>query len=732
MSMSRFNNVNPPLPEVAIDVPMAAGFDVFRRNVMQVLWLRRWIVAITTVLCLLAGFFYAMTATPIYRASATLYVQQSQPKMFVDMGGMVQGSNYLQTQTAVILSRQIMDKVVAMPEVSNLSIIRGQKDPVGFLRGAVTAAVGRKDDVITVACELPSAEEAQTIVNGVVTAFQLYHQSLQKESATEMLKLIRDQKDSYDKDIQTKYGERQKFQRENASLSLGITGGNSIYERLNDLSRSLTQSQMEALEAESTYKSTAEMINDPVKIAQLMSSPQFRGGENAELRRMIRDLQQQQVQLAERYMSGFTGLETVQLRIKQMQDALSNEDRRAAEAFLAELKVKWESALKRQEKIQEWLAEQQKEVLRLNQKQADFEIIQADISRLERNSASLDEQLKAIKLTEDTGALRVQSLDRAKADDNPVKPQRGLILGGALMGGLMLGMGLAYLRELTDHRLRSADEIKNTLNLPILGVVPHIQNLKTPSERGQMLFKDPMSDVSEAYRTIRTAVYFGQPNGVAKTLLVTSPAPGDGKSTLASNLAIAMAQAGNRILVLDCDFRKPTQHRIFELNRKVGLSNALAGEMPLAEVIVETEIAGLHVLPCGPIPANPSEILNSQTFADLLDELCEKYDHILIDSPPVMPVTDSRILAASCDATVLALRAEKSTRKGAVYSRDVLQSVGARLIGVVVNDVPRRRGVYGYYYTDAELYSYGYGTKRSSNGKQKSQLPATEEPKQLV
>src|SRR3954470_10230803 len=132
-----------------------------------------------------------------------------------------------------------------------------------------------------------------------------------------------------------------------------------------------------------------------------------------------------------------------------------------------------------------------------------------------------------------------------------------------------------------------------------------------------------------------------------------------------------------------------------------------------------SRISGLDVLPCGPTPANPSEILNSQTFADILDELADKYDLILLDSPPVMPVTDARILAASADATVLALRAEKSTRKGAIYSRDVLRSVGSRLLGVVVNDVPRRKGVYGYYYTDAEYYTYGYGGNRGQAASKK-------------
>jgi capsular exopolysaccharide synthesis family protein len=282
----------------------------------------------------------------------------------------------------------------------------------------------------------------------------------------------------------------------------------------------------------------------------------------------------------------------------------------------------------------------------------------------------------------------------------------------SLVVGAAMGILLAFVWDWMDQRLRSADEIKQVLGLPVLGVVPHISGTRSAPQRGMHLHLEPMSDVAEAYRTVRTAVYFGQMGGVARTILVTSPAPGDGKTTLAANLAIAMAQAGNRILLLDADFRKPTQHKIFDIAKRSGLSSVLAGEAKLEDVIHSTHVQGLDVLPCGPIPANPSEILNSQTFADLLEELSQKYDHVLLDSPPVMPVTDARILAASCDATVLALRAEKTTRKGAVYARDMLHSVGSQILGIVVNDVPRRKGIYGYYYSDAELYQYGYGVRR--------------------
>jgi len=230
------------------------------------------------------------------------------------------------------------------------------------------------------------------------------------------------------------------------------------------------------------------------------------------------------------------------------------------------------------------------------------------------------------------------------------------------------------------------------------------------SVSGQTVRLFPMSDVAEAYRTVRTALAFGMPDRRIKSVLITSPAPGDGKSTSASNLAIALATAGQRVLLLDADFRKPSIHRIFELSPEVGFSNMLAGTKTLEEVIQASRTPGLDILPCGPIPANPSEILNSEQFASILKTLGEKYDMLVIDSPPVGPVTDARILGACCDLTLLVLRAEKSTRASAEHARNSLLSVGATIPGILVNDVPRNRNGYGYY-TGYGGYAYrsGYG-----------------------
>jgi capsular exopolysaccharide synthesis family protein len=227
-------------------------------------------------------------------------------------------------------------------------------------------------------------------------------------------------------------------------------------------------------------------------------------------------------------------------------------------------------------------------------------------------------------------------------------------------------------------------------------------------KRGQKAYLEPKSIVAEAYRTIRTAVFFGIPQEEAKTIHITSPATGDGKSTIVSNLAITMAQAGQKTLVLDADFRKPMLHNIFQIgSRKEGLSNLLTGTINLKDVIQPGPVDGLDIINCGIEVPNPSEILNSNSFAKLLKVLSERYDRVIIDSPPVGPVADSQILAALCDITLLVLRAERSTRRQSQHARDSLLSVGGRILGAIMNDVPRKHSRYGYYYA-SRYGGYGY------------------------
>jgi polysaccharide biosynthesis transport protein len=218
--------------------------------------------------------------------------------------------------------------------------------------------------------------------------------------------------------------------------------------------------------------------------------------------------------------------------------------------------------------------------------------------------------------------------------------------------------------------------------------VPRISSRSSTAKRGLEVQLRPRSDAAEAFRTLRTAIHFGfRTREHTKTILITSPASGDGKSLLASNLAIAVAQSDRRVLLIDANWRHPDLHRTFDLNNEIGVTSVISGSATLREAVQRTKISGLEVLACGPVPLNPADLLNSDAFLDLLQAAGSEYDQVLIDSPPIMPFADARILAASCDATILVLRANKSIRRIAERAREALTSVNANMMGYVVNDV---------------------------------------------
>lgn len=346
-------------------------------------------------------------------------------------------------------------------------------------------------------------------------------------------------------------------------------------------------------------------------------------------------------------------------------------------------------------------------------KQAEYEVLKSSVKHAENLVSILDERIREISVTENTGALNISILDVARPGSGAVEPRKTRTMTLALALGLVLGAGLVLLRDFLDHRLRSSDEMSYALGAPVLGVLPAISKQGTASEVGLLVHSNPGSFTAEACRTVRTALFFNAENKDAKVLLVTSPESGDGKSTVTSNLAIAMAQVGQRILVIDCDLRRPTQHKIFGFDRgnrgNAGLTEVMAGTESLENIIRPSGIEHLDVIPCRAPVKDPGETLNQPEFVELLSELSGRYDRILVDSPPVVSVADARILGALCDATVVVLRAEKSRGKVSELARSALESVGATIMGVVVNGAPEGKGGHGEYGYYGVSGGYGYG-----------------------
>ncbi len=367
-------------------------------------------------------------------------------------------------------------------------------------------------------------------------------------------------------------------------------------------------------------------------------------------------------------------------------------------------KAQLSAAFLRQQALEQLYDQQQRKALDLNTKAVEYGQLAATEQRTEKLSDELDSRIKELSVTEDTGALNVSILEPAKPSPLPSRPQKATILASSCVLGLLLGCGIALTYDWLDQRIRSVEEVQQLLGLNVLTVVPTMPE-DNQTVAGRAVEQAPSTDVAEAFRSLRTAIYFGGTSANTKTILITSPSPGDGKSTSASNLAIAMAQAGQRTLLIDADLRRPTQHHIFGLKDEIGLCSVLGGTVPLEKAIQRTEIEGLDLLPCGPLPSNPSEILNSQVFADLLENVSERYEHLIFDSPPILPVTDARILGAISDATILILRADKSTRRHAEHAIQLLTNVNAQIVGAIVNAEPRRKN--GYYRYGSYMYGYG-------------------------
>jgi capsular exopolysaccharide synthesis family protein len=222
-------------------------------------------------------------------------------------------------------------------------------------------------------------------------------------------------------------------------------------------------------------------------------------------------------------------------------------------------------------------------------------------------------------------------------------------------------------------------------------------------------FHKPKSTASEAYRGVRTAIYFGNQAGTIKVIQVTSPVPGDGKSTVATNLAVSIAQSGRRTLLLDCDMRRPRLAKLMGARDDIGLTNVLAGKLTLEEAIQATPSANLEILTCGRRPGNPAELLLSDDFVDVVNALRDKYDYIIMDTPPILAVSDPANASACADGVILTLRLRRNLRPLAIRAAQMLQSVNANLLGVAINGVTGRAGYgYGGYRYDGARATAGY------------------------
>ena len=334
---------------------------------------------------------------------------------------------------------------------------------------------------------------------------------------------------------------------------------------------------------------------------------------------------------------------------------------------------------------------------------------QKDMDRTEALYQRILKRLDELNLLQDYGGYKTSIISPPAVGVYVAPIFAQYLLIGAVCGAA-LGFGLAYLAESNDRSFRTPEEVSEQLGLPIVGHVPVIPPVST-AVRNNAAFDptlvtvlNPKSRMAESYRAIRTSLFFSTRGGQHKVIQLTSPTPGDGKTTVCANLAASIAQSGKKVILIDGDFRRPRVHQLFKLDKSVGMSSLIGDDLELPDAIQFTDVANLWCLPCGPIPNNPSELLSSPRFEELLNLLREQYDFVIIDTPPLLAVTDPSAVAARVDGVILTIRLSKRARSEATRAAEMLATLGANTIGLVVNGVGTKAG-YGY---GGYNYQYGY------------------------
>ncbi|MFC1761542.1 GumC family protein [Planctomycetota bacterium] len=682
----------------------------------MMMWRYKLIILVAVTASMFLGIVYLVNAVPVYSSSSRIYVEQTGPRIMRDMeeGVMTGSNNYLYTQAELIRAAPIIEEALQTCQADAMRTFESIDNPIGYLKQMVNTSVGRADDIIEVSFRSPHRTEAAQVVNAIVDSYVTFHSRRKRSTSLEVLKILQGEKAARSQELSSKLQEIVTFKEQHEGLIYQTEQGNIIIQRLSRLSDALTDAQLAALEGKSAFEASKSMIADANGLKQFVDAYRNRGQSfsvGADLERMRARLDEFRLLRSDRLRKlkeDHPAIKVLDNEIARLESQIIERDEQFALAQIAIMEQQYLATKERTEELEQHYQQYYQEAVELNRQIDRYAVLQSQYEQIQRSCDILDERIKELNITEDVGAMNITILEVAHASSRPCSPSRAKIMMLAIFVGFMTGGAGVWARDMMNVPITSADEAGDLLNVPILGTVPTLPRRSSLTERGQVILNDPISPAAESIRAIRTSIFFSARDQV-RLIHVTSAFPGAGKSTLVSNLGIALAQSGKRTLIVDGDLRRPVQHTIFDIHvkREKGLTSVLAGLCPLRDAIFSTHAKGLDLLVSGPHAANPAELLGSERFKNVLTSILTRYESILIDSPPIVPVADGSILAAVCDATIIVVRTSKTKRKGLLRSREAIMRVGADIIGCVVNDVPRG---------DVSCGNYTYGNLSPGNG----------------
>jgi len=739
----------------------------------RILRKRRWTVLGVLLLVVVTVMIGTLKQTPVYRAKAILQIDRESQNIvtFKEVVEFSQQSeDYLETAYKVLrsrtLARRVIDKLKLeqVPEFNeepswlsrvfrkelpeeDPKIIAGdvRSDPkhhrlIGNFLDRLTVQPVRNSRLVEIYFDSYDKVLAARVVNTLAYEYINWNLQVKWDATQKASEWLSEQLAGLKARLEKSEEDLARYAKEHSILFIDDKQSMGA-QKLKQLDEEYTKAEAERIQKESLY--------NQVKGGELTSVPGMHESVIfQQLTVKLADLKRDYSEQSALFTPEYPKVKRLKAQIDEIETVMLKE----REAVARRVTDDYRAAVNRVRLLKDAVALQTREFNDIAERSIQYNLIKREVDTNKQLYEGLLQRLKEAGVSAGLKASNVRVVDEGEVPPKPAKPRVMMNLALAMIFGLSLGVGMAVFQEYLDNTLKTPDDVQRFLHLPALGVIPAAsgngraklgygygygygirKRLPKPAEtsvRGEtqlhpeLIGSDTSAQLAEAYRSLRTSVLLSTSGRPPRIILITSAQPGEGKTTTVVNLAITLAQLGSRVLVVDSDMRKPRIAGLLKLKApQFGLSTFLTGQSTLDEAVVATPVPNLYAIPCGPIPPNPAELVSSELMGQMISQAREKFDYLLLDSPPVLHVADSRILAAQVEAVILVAHGGSTPRELVNLAKTHLVQVNANVIGVALNNVDFSAVGYDYYYRYYRGYGYrsGYGYGYGGYGREDAQ-----------
>ncbi len=723
------------------------------REYMRVLIKRKWMVILVIAGIFMAVAVASLRQTPIYEAVGQIVVNKADSNLitFKDSTPVVDYYDQadLDTEVRILQSDLMALQVIRQLNLDKRPEFGGHSDQrqanlvadplqsdskhisalLGSFRGNLHVTLIPSTRIMEIHYTSTDPQLAASVVNTLADTYIKQNFQTKFESTMQASDWLSKQLVDLQMKVETSQEKLVRYQKEHEILGTDEKT-NIITEKLDELNKEMTQAESDRMQKEALYRQTQS--NDPVAVAAAIISDTTGSGSVAtsglldRLRDQQAGLRIQVAELSTQFGPQYPKIEQLNNQLKEIDRQLLLETNKAVD----HLKGQYLAALQREEMLRGSFEKQKQEANKLNESAIEYSILKRDLDSNRTLYEGLLEKLKEAGVTAGLRSNNFRIIDAARVPTSPSEPNIPRNLLFALVLGVISGVGLAFLLENMDNTVRTPEQATALSLLPALGMIPLGSKSGNHGPAGKRLALTtskevvelvtqvrPQSQMAESYRALRTSLLLSNLGAPPKVIMVTSARPQEGKTTTSINTAIVLAQKGVRVLLMDADLRRPSVHKTMGMGPRSGLSNVLTGSATLQQTITtSTILPNLFIMPAGTPPPNPAELLASSNMRDLIVELREMYDHIVIDTPPTLSVTDAVVLSPRADATILVIRSGQTTKQALRRARDILMQVNAHVAGVLLNAVDLTSPDYYYYYEYQGKYGQYYQEDPPSAG----------------